>query len=60
MMLKVHYEGFNEDGDCFDSSYDRDEPIEFRLGQKDVIEGWDIAFLKICTGEKAQLVIGPQ
>ena len=55
--VKVHYTGKLVDGKVFDSSYPRKKPIEFRLGQGQVIEGWDegIALLKV--GDKARFVI---
>ena len=40
--LKMHYRGtLYADGEEFDSSYGRDEPFEFTLGQSEVIAGWD-------------------
>ena len=55
--VSVHYQGSLENGKVFDSSYPRKKPIEFRLGQGQVIEGWDegIALLKV--GDKARFVI---
>lgn len=55
--VAVHYEGSLENGKVFDSSYPRKKPIEFRLGQGQVIEGWDegIALLKV--GDKVRFVI---
>ena len=55
--VSVHYEGSLENGKVFDSSYPRKKPIEFTLGQGQVIEGWDegIALLKV--GDKARFVI---
>jgi peptidyl-prolyl cis-trans isomerase A (cyclophilin A) len=49
--VSVHYQG------SLDSSYPRKKPIEFKLGQGQVIEGWDegIALLKV--GDKARFVI---
>ena len=53
----VHYKGQLIDGTVFDSSYKRNQPIEFKLGVGQVIPGWDegIALLKV--GDKARFVI---
>jgi len=55
--VSVHYKGSLVDGQEFDSSYKRKQPIEFPLGRGNVIEGWDegIALLKV--GDKARFVI---
>ena len=55
--VSVHYQGALENGEVFDSSYKRKQPIDFKLGAGQVIEGWDegIALLKV--GDKARFVI---
>ena len=55
--VSVHYEGSLENGQVFDSSFKRKQPIEFTLGVGQVISGWDegIALLKV--GDKARFVI---
>ena len=57
--VSVHYTGKLADGTKFDSSHDRNAPIEFPLGQGRVIPGWDegIALLKV--GGKATFIIPP-
>jgi FKBP-type peptidyl-prolyl cis-trans isomerase len=57
--VSVHYEGSLVNGQVFDSSYRRNEPISFQLGVGQVIPGWDegIALLKV--GDKARFVIPP-
>jgi len=57
--VSVHYTGKLTDGTKFDSSHDRNAPIEFPLGEGRVIPGWDegIALLKV--GGKATFVIPP-
>ncbi|XP_020248716.1 FK506-binding protein 2-like [Asparagus officinalis] len=37
--IQVHYDGMLTDGTVFDSSYDRGEPIKFKLGRGRVIKG---------------------
>ncbi|PCE64297.1 peptidylprolyl isomerase [Sediminicola luteus] len=55
--VSVHYEGSLLSGQVFDSSFQRNQPIDFTLGIGQVIPGWDegIALLKI--GDKARFVI---
>lgn len=55
----VHYSGKLEDGTEFDSSYKRNEPIKFVLGQGTVIKGWEEGLLGMQVGEKRRLVIPP-
>jgi|TARA_B110000967_G_scaffold9297_1_gene9363 peptidyl-prolyl cis-trans isomerase A (cyclophilin A) len=55
--IKVHYKGQLLDGTVFDSSFKRDEPIEFTLGIGQVIKGWDEGLALLSVGDKARLVI---
>ncbi|GMY33828.1 peptidyl-prolyl cis-trans isomerase FKBP15-1 [Fagus crenata] len=55
--LKVHYRGKLTDGTVFDSSFERDSPIEFEVGSGQVIKGWDQGLLGMCVGEKRKLKI---
>jgi peptidyl-prolyl cis-trans isomerase A (cyclophilin A) len=55
--VSVHYEGSLESGKVFDSSYPRKKPIEFKLGQGQVIEGWDEGIQLLRVGDKARFVI---
>jgi len=55
--VKVHYKGMFLDGTVFDSSVDRGDPIEFTLGQGQVIKGWDEGIGMMRKGGKAVLVI---
>jgi len=48
--VKVHYTGKFEDGTVFDSSIDRD-PLEFTLGKRMVIPGFEAAALGMSPGE---------
>lgn len=53
--IKVHYKGTTIDGNIFDDSYSRGEPIEFPLGG--LIEGWKQTLVLMPAGSKWQLFI---
>ncbi|MFU2122682.1 FKBP-type peptidyl-prolyl cis-trans isomerase [Gallibacterium anatis] len=55
--VKVNYRGKLIDGTEFDSSYKRNQPIEFQLGQ--LIPGWVEGIGLIKKGGKIQLVLPP-
>ena len=55
--VSVHYRGMLIDGTVFDSSYQRNEPINFVLGQGQVISGWDEGISLLNKGASAKLVI---
>jgi peptidylprolyl isomerase len=55
----VHYTGTLENGQKFDSSLDRGQPFQFRLGAGQVIKGWDEGLATMQVGGKRKLVIPP-
>ena len=55
--VAVHYKGRLADGTVFDSSYKRNQPIEFPIGVGHVIAGWDEGILKLKVGDQARFVI---
>lgn len=56
-MVTVHYKGQLANGQVFDSSYNRKEPIDFTLGIGQVIAGWDEGIQLLKVGDKARFVI---
>jgi len=58
--VHVHYRGTLEsDGSEFDSSYGRNSPLSFVVGNGQVIKGWDQGLLDMCPGETRKLTIQP-
>jgi FKBP-type peptidyl-prolyl cis-trans isomerase len=56
-MVSVHYKGQLADGTVFDSSYKRNQPLDFQVGVGQVIPGWDEGICLLQVGDKARLVI---
>jgi FKBP-type peptidyl-prolyl cis-trans isomerase len=56
-LVKVHYTGWLADGTKFDSSLDRQAPIQFVLGTGRVIPGWEEGLEHLNVGGKAKLHI---
>src|SRR5215471_17784126 len=58
--VKVHYVGVAfSTGEEFDASWNRGEPLEFRLGAGRVIQGWDQGVQGMKVGGRRKLVIPP-
>ncbi|KAL3937545.1 MAG: hypothetical protein SGBAC_007369 [Bacillariaceae sp.] len=65
--LNMHYTGTvdessetGEKGAKFDSSRDRGNTFDFKVGTGMVIKGWDEGLIGLCKGAKATLVIPPE
>ena len=50
----VHYRGTLDNGDVFDSSFERRRPVQFSLEK--VIPCWKVALQRLHVGEKAQII----
>jgi peptidylprolyl isomerase len=58
--VSVHYVGVaHSTGEEFDASYNRGEPLSFRLGAGQVISGWDQGVQGMKVGGRRKLVIPP-
>jgi FKBP-type peptidyl-prolyl cis-trans isomerase len=55
--VSVHYVGTLLDGTKFDSSRDRGQPFNFKLGEGRVIKGWDEGIALLNVGDKAIFTI---
>ncbi len=56
--VKVHYQGTLLNGTEFDSSYKRNQPAEFQVGQ--VIPGWTEALQLMAIGSTYELYLPPE
>jgi FKBP-type peptidyl-prolyl cis-trans isomerase len=59
-QVKVHYTGWLTNGTKFDSSVDRGDPFKFKLGARQVIQGWDQGVAGMKVGGKRKLTIPPE
>ncbi|MDY5969792.1 MAG: FKBP-type peptidyl-prolyl cis-trans isomerase [Bacteroidales bacterium] len=55
--VQVHYTGKLLNGEKFDSSYDRNEPISIVEGKHKVIPGWEEGLMGLPAGSTATLII---
>lgn len=60
-LVSVHYTGWLEStGQKFDSSVDRNKPLQFTLDTGAVIKGWDEGVAGMKVGGKRRLIIPPE
>lgn len=57
---RVHYTGTFNNGEKFDSSYDRGEPLEFVCGAGMMIKGFDAAVKDMEVGEIKDIHLMPE
>jgi len=58
--VRTHYVGVSfSTGEEFDASWNRGEPLDFRLGAGQVIAGWDQGIAGMKVGGRRRLVIPP-
>ena len=58
--VRVHYRGTFNDGEQFDASYDRGEPLEFVCGTGMMIPGFDRAVAELGIGEVIDVHLMPE
>src|SRR6476619_2569922 len=57
-LVSAHYVGVTHDGgEQFDASWDRGDPLEFRLGVGMVSQGWDEGITGMKVGGRRRLTI---
>ncbi len=58
--VKVHYTGKLEDGQVFDSSVERGEPIKFTMGQGELIPGFEKGLIDMKVKEKKTINVSKE
>lgn len=56
-VADFHYSGYFRDGKTFDNSFDRNQPLSIKIGQGQLMPGWDEGVSMLRNGEKARLII---
>lgn len=59
-IVRTEYTGWLADGTRFDSSYLRDEPLAFPVGEGRVIKGWDEGLSTMRVGGRRLMIIPPK
>ena len=58
-QVSMQYTGWLSDGRKFDSSRDSGQPFQFKIGQGQVIGGWDEGILVLTAGEHTLRLLPP-
>lgn len=57
--VQVDYKGYLDDGEVFDSSYEKGAPLTFVIGSGQTIPGFDAAVQGMTVGEKKNVRLSP-
>jgi peptidylprolyl isomerase len=59
-VVEVHYVGVSwKTGNQFDASWDRGDTFKFKLGKRQVIQGWDEGVAGMRVGGRRRITIPP-
>jgi FKBP-type peptidyl-prolyl cis-trans isomerase len=58
-VVSIHYRGFLNRGDQFQSTYDSGQPIQFEIGKRNVIAGLEYGVAGMRVGGRRELIVSP-
>ena len=58
--VKIEYTGTLEDGTVFDASEKHGQPLEFEIGAKQVIKGFEDAVKEMNLGDEKEITLNPE
>ena len=59
-FVKVEYTGSFDDGTVFDSSKKHGQPLQFQVGMKQMIPGFEKAVIGMGVGEEKEVILKPE
>ena len=57
--VTLRYTGYLPNGNSFDKNQEPDQPLEFKLGQRRTITGWEEGLIGMRVGSRRQLIVPP-
>jgi FKBP-type peptidyl-prolyl cis-trans isomerase len=57
--VTLRYSGYLPNGNSFDKNQEPDQPLEFKLGQRRTITGWEEGLIGMRVGSRRQLIVPP-
>jgi len=58
--VAVHYGGYLLNGAPFETTQNQEQPVEFKLGQGNILPGWEETLLDMRVGEERTAIIPPE
>jgi len=57
-QVTVHFIGKFDDGQVFESSIEQNDPLSFKMGEGEIIQGFEDNIMGMAEGEKKTFVVG--
>lgn len=57
-QVTVHFIGKFDDGEVFESSVEQNDPLDFKMGEGEIIQGFEDNIIGMAEGDKKKFVVG--